>query len=93
METQIKSLLNIDALVCNPDVDGELRRIAKTLMDEYCIFNGEYIYRPIEIEFYIYDTIEHPDTHVYPRDRKEAGELFFHLSNSLNLIFHVMKKE
>lgn len=80
METQIKSLLNIDAIVSNPDVDGELRHIAKTLMDEYCIFNGEYIYRPIEIEFYIYDTIEHPDTHVYPRDRKEAGELFFHLS-------------
>jgi len=79
METQIKSLLNIDAIVSNPDVDGELRRIAKTLMDEYCIFNGEYIYRPIEIEFYIYDRIEHPDTHVYPR-KAHVGELFFHLS-------------
>ena len=81
METQIKSLLNIDAIVSNPDIDSELKRIAKVLMNEYCISNGgEYIYRPVEIEFYIYDKVKHPDTHVYPRDKKEAGELFFHLS-------------
>lgn len=80
METQIKSLLNIETIVSKPDVDSELKRIAKVLMNEYCISNGRYIYRPIEIEFYIYDKVKHPDTHVYPRDNKEAGELFFHLS-------------
>ena len=77
----LKSLLNIETIVSKPDVDSELKRIAKVLMNEYCISNGEYIYRPVEIEFYIYDDKgKHADTHVYPRDRKEAGELFFHLS-------------
>ena len=76
----LKSLLNIETIVSKPDVDSELKSIAKVLMNEYCISNGRYIYRPIEIEFYIYDKVKHPDTHVYPRDKKEAGELFFHLS-------------
>ena len=49
-------------------------------MNEYCIDNGQYQYRPIEIEFYIYDKDKHPDKHVYPRDNKSAGELFFHYS-------------
>ena len=77
---KIKSLLKIETIVSKPDIDGELRNIANILMNEYCISNGEYIYRPIEIEFYVYDKDKHADIHVYPRDQKEAGELFFHLS-------------
>lgn len=77
---RLKSLLNIETIVAKSDINSELKNIAKILMNEYCIFNGEYSYRPVEIEFYIYDTVKHQDTHVYPRDKKEAGELFFHLS-------------
>ena len=83
---KLKSLLKIEDIVSKPDIDSELKNIAKILMNEYCIYNGKYIYRPIEIEFYIYlkdisdKEKRHADIHVYPRDKKEAGELFFHLS-------------
>lgn len=77
METQIKSLLNIDAIVSNPDVDGELKSLARKLMNEYCISNGRHNYRLLEIEFYIYDKDAHADEHVYERDT-EAGQLFLH---------------
>ena len=53
--------------------------LAKEIMDKIYIDNGAYKYYPIEIEFYIYDKVEHPDTHVYPREA-ETGDLFFHLS-------------
>lgn len=77
MEAQIKSLLNIDAIVSNPDVDGELKSLARKLMNEYCISNGRHNYRLLEIEFYIYDKDAHADEHVYERDT-EAGQLFLH---------------
>lgn len=76
----LKSLLNIETIVSRPDVDGELSRIANILMNEYCIDNGAHQYRPIEIEFYIYDKDKHADEHVYKRDKKNAGVLFYHYS-------------
>lgn len=58
----------------------DFKPLAEEIMNKICISNGAYIYHPIEIEFYIYDKEEHPDIHVYPRDNKKAGDLFFHLS-------------
>lgn len=58
----------------------DYKPLAEEIMNKICISNGAYIYHPIEIEFYIYDKEEHPDIHVYPRDNKKAGDLFFHLS-------------
>lgn len=81
METQIKSLLNLDKII-KKDNDNkvlDLKSLAESIMNEVCIFNGKHIYHPIEIEFYIYDKKEHPDIHVYPR-KANAGDLFFHLS-------------
>ena len=81
MET-LKEKLRIESLpLLNEDkLYEKLRKdITKMLMNGYCIDNGQYQYRPIEIEFYIYDENNHPDRHVYPRDKK-AGELFFHYS-------------
>ena len=76
MEEEIKSLLKFPS---DFSEDG-LKDLAREIMNNICISNGAYIYRPIEIEFYVYDKREHADIHVYPRDKKEAGELFFHLS-------------
>lgn len=73
--------LKIDSLLDEKGLDsGKLQQLANTIMQEYCIVNGPYRYYPIEIEFYIYDKEKHPDRHVYPRDNKSAGELFFHYS-------------
>ena len=58
----------------------DFKSLAEEIMNKICISNGAYKYHPIEIEFYIYDKEEHPDIHVYPRDNKKAGDLFFHLS-------------
>ena len=86
METQIKSLedLRIDKILKEVPKNSsgvyDFKSFAKEIMNKIYIYNGVYKYHPIEIEFYIYDKAKHPDTHVYPRDRKEAGELFFHLS-------------
>lgn len=77
----METLLNIDSLLGkNILKKKELKELADKLMKGYCIYNGQYQYRPIEIEFYIYDKNDHPDRHVYPRDNKSAGELFFHYS-------------
>lgn len=81
METQIKSLLNLDEIIKKKDNDNkvlDLKSLAESIMNKVCISNGK-LYHPIEIEFYIYDKEEHPDIHVYPREAK-AGDLFFHLS-------------
>lgn len=80
MET-LKEKLMIDSLLNENSLDsGKLQKLANTLMKGYCIYNGAYHYRPIEIEFYIYDKYLHPDRHVYPRDNKSAKDLFFHYS-------------
>lgn len=80
MET-LKNRLKIDSLSLKDAVlKEELRDLAKLIMKNYCIYNGSYHYRPIEIEFYIYDKNQHPDRHVYPRDNMYIGELFFHYS-------------
>lgn len=76
----LKELLNIDSLLKEPNIDDALQALAEVIMNDYCIDNGKYSYRPIEIEFYIYDKLNHPDRHVYPRDNKSAGDLFFHYS-------------
>ena len=76
MGTQIKSILSFPS-----DFSEEgLNTLATRILNEICICNGKHKYHPIEIEFYIYDKEEHPDIHVYPRDNKKAGDLFFHLS-------------
>lgn len=76
MDNNIKDLHEIWKTKIDAD---KLKELAKKLMNEYCIYNGQYHYRPIEIEFYIYDKDKHADTHVYYRNKK-AGELFFHYS-------------
>ncbi len=76
MDNNIKDLLEIWEKKIDTD---KLKELAKKLMNEYCIYNGQYHYRPIEIEFYIYDKDKHADEHVYYRNKK-AGELFFHYS-------------
>lgn len=76
---RLKALLDIRSVVSSANVDGKLKEIAETLMNEYCIFNGQHQYRPIEIEFYIYDKGTHADEHVYQRNA-EAGRVFFHKS-------------
>ena len=86
METQIKSLEDLSIakiLKENPkNSSGEydFKSLANEIINKIYIDNGNYKYHPIEIEFYIYDKENHADIHVYPRDNKEAGELFFHLS-------------
>ena len=82
METQIKSLLNLDEII-KKDNDNkvlDLKSLAESIMNEVCIFNGVHSYHPIEIEFYIYDKEHHADILVYPRDNKKAGDIFFHQS-------------
>lgn len=81
METQIKSLLNLDEIIKKDNGNKvlDLKSLAESIMNKICISNGAYKYHPIEIEFYIYDKKEHPDIHVYPREA-EAGDIFFHLS-------------
>ena len=75
MGTQIKSILSFPS-----DFSEEgLNTLATRILNEICICNGKHKYHPIEIEFYIYDKENHPDTHVYPREAK-AGDIFFHLS-------------
>lgn len=76
MDNNIKDLLD---KIWKTVIDTDIKELAKELMNEYCIYNGQYHYRPIEIEFYIYDKDKHADTHVYYRNKK-AGELFFHYS-------------
>lgn len=82
---RLNSLLNIESLVAKSDIDSELNDIAKILMNEYYISNGAHLYRPLEIEFYIYlkdisdNEKRHADEHVYPRTA-EAGRIFFHQS-------------
>jgi len=85
METQIKSLedLSISKILKenpkNSSGEYDFKSLANEIMNKIYIDNGAYKYRPIEIEFYIYDKNNHNDIHVYPREAK-AGKLFFHLS-------------
>ena len=60
--------------------DYDFTLLAEEIMKRIYIDNGNYKYHPIEIEFYIYDKEKHPDVLVYPRDAKEAGTIFFHMS-------------
>jgi len=73
----LKSLLDIQRVLPNSDIEKELESLAKSLMNDYCISNGKHTYRLLEIEFYIYDKDAHADEHVYERDA-EAGQLLLH---------------
>ena len=75
---ELESLLNISSIVSpKEDINQKLQNLAEVLMNEYVIVNGTYEYRPIEIEFYIYDKDVHADEHVYARNAK-AGQLYLH---------------
>lgn len=76
---KLNTFLDLSTIVSCSNIDGKLKELAEILMNEYCIINGQHSYRPIEIEFYIYDKDKHPDEHVYRRDAK-AGRVFFHKS-------------
>ena len=77
---RLKSLLNIETIVAKSDINSELENIAKILMNEYYISNGAHLYRPLEIEFYIYlkdinkNEKRHADEHVYPRTAEAARQ-------------------
>lgn len=77
---KLKEILNISSCHQQEDFSKKFSEIAKALMTSYCIYNGVYKYRPVEIEFYLYVKGLHEDTHVYKRDDKAAGSLFFHYS-------------
>jgi len=78
---EIKSLEDLEiSKILETATDFNFKPLAEEIMNKICIFNGKYTYHPIEIEFYIYDKNNHPDTHVYPREAEKAGKLFFHLS-------------
>ena len=85
-EAQIKSLedLKIDKILDGTPKDSsgdyDFTSLAKEIMNNIYIDNGRNKYRPIEIEFYIYDKDLHPDILVYPRDEKKAGDVLYHLS-------------
>ena len=68
----------IDSFLCLTN-GSKLKELASCIMNNYCIYNGSYHYRPIEIEFYVYKHGEHEDCHVYPRIKK-AKDIFFHYS-------------
>lgn len=97
METQIKSFENLyiskilQKNTRNSSGEYNFTLLAKEIMNKIYIDNGAYKYRPIEIEFYIYDKKNHPDIHVYPREA-EAGDLFFHLSG-VDICFESSFKE
>ena len=83
---KIKSLddLKIDKILEDSPKDSsgdyDFTSLAEEIMNKIYIDNGRNKYRLIEIEFYIYDKEKHPDVLVYPRDKKEAGTIFFHMS-------------
>lgn len=60
------------------------KEIAKKLLENYCIEYGEKKYYYFaEIEFYYYDKERWNDEwneKTYPRDKKDAGDFFFHYS-------------
>ena len=99
MATFIKTRedLNIDYLLKlknahNISFEEFFKSCAKDVINNICISNGAYLYHPIEIEFYVYDKEKHADILVYPRDEKEAGDLFFHLSG-IDICFSSSIKE
>lgn len=99
MATFIKTRedLNIDYLLklknaYNLSFEEFFKSCAKDVINNICISNGACLYHPIEIEFYVYDKEKHADILVYPRDEKEAGDLFFHLSG-IDICFSSSIKE
>lgn len=82
----------LKSLLTNPfdkknDLNGfqdKCKEIAKKLLENYCIEYGEKKYYYFaEIEFYYYDKERWNDEwneKTYPRDKKDAGDFFFHYS-------------
>lgn len=89
-EAQIESLEDLKKILSNPlekltkdDVQKRFEQIAKSLFEDFAIQCGEKLFRFAEIEFYYYkkgEWNEDWNKETYPRNNKQAGELFFHYS-------------
>jgi len=70
----------------NSNVHAKFREIATNLFRKFCIKCGTKKYYFAEIEFYYYDRDDKKGLNkswnekTYPRDKKNAGDLFFHYS-------------
>lgn len=88
MTDELKKQLDISGLTWETAAD-EFQKIAKTLMLNYIIQQGEQHYAIVEIEFYFYSA-EHKDCITYPR-KMDAGRWFFHQSG-VDLTFKSVDK-
>lgn len=95
METQIKSLEDLKGILSHP-LDGltkdddvikktqeRFEQIARSLFGDFAIQCGGKQFRFAEIEFYYYkqgEWNEDWNKETYPRNNKQAGELFYHYS-------------
>ena len=85
MET-LERLLTIDSNT--KDFEERFKKIAKLLLNNYCINNGTYKYEIVEFEFYVINPNINKDDDigiinknvVYPRTGIKAGDLFYHYS-------------
>lgn len=76
-ESQIKGITNEEGL------QNKFEELAKELINNFCIKCGEKKYFFAEIEFYYYDKVNFNkewNWETYPRNDKDAGDLFFHYS-------------
>lgn len=83
MEKLIKILGKIDDATDEKTLQVKFKEIADELINNFYIKCGEKKYSFAEIEFYYYDKDSFNkewNEKTYPRDKKEAGQLFFHYS-------------
>ena len=90
MEIKIKSLEDLKRILSNPlnglakdDLQERFEQLAKSLFEDFAIQCGDKQFRFAEIEFYYYkkgEWNEDWNKETYPRNNKQAGELFFHYS-------------
>lgn len=65
------------------NIQESFQNIAETLLKNFCLQCGDKKYYFAEIEFYYYDKNSFKEvwnTRTYPRDNRDAGDLFFHYS-------------
>jgi hypothetical protein len=65
------------------NIQESFKSIAETLLKNFCLQCGDKKYYFAEIEFYYYDKKSFKkvwNERTYPRDNREAGDLFFHYS-------------
>ncbi len=75
---ELKSLLNLDGIDGEKEIDSRFKKIADTLLKDFKIQKGERKYLITDIEFYWY-TDAHRDFITYPRNCP-AGMWYFHPS-------------